>query len=349
VKIVVAPDKFAGTLTAPQAAAAMTQGWRRTRRADELVAHPMSDGGPGFLEVLQAAVHGRTVSVDTVDPLGRPIHAAVVLTESADGAVAYVESAQAVGLHLLTADERDPERTTSTGLTALLEAAVTPGVTQVVVGLGGSATNDGGQGLLESLPERVAQRLQTLDLVLASDVSNPLLGPNGASAVFAPQKGASREAVARLEGRMQRWVDERPDIAAVAGFAGAGAAGGLGAALLALGAHRRPGAHLVAEATRLAEQIETADLVITGEGAYDATSLRGKVVATVAGVASAAAVPCAVVAGRIDVGAREAAAHGIDEMLALTEVAGSEEAAQADAFRWAIETTARLARRWGAG
>ena len=191
-----------------------------------------------------------------------------------------------------------------------------------------------------------AERLRTCDLVIASDVANPLLGPSGASAVFGPQKGGDREAVARLEGRMERWVAERPDVSAVARHDGAGAAGGLGAALLALGARRQAGAEVVAAVTRLPAALDAADLVITGEGAYDVTSLRGKVAGTVCAAAQAAAVPCAVLAGRIDVGSREAAAHGVDEMLALSEVAGSTEAALADARKWTVEGAARLARRW---
>ncbi len=348
-RVVLAPDKFAGTLTATEAALAMQTGWRRSRPGDDLVVRPMSDGGPGFLEVLHPALPGsRLAAVPATDPFGRPVDATVLF----DGAhaTAYVESALAVGLHLLTEDERDPERASSAGLAALLTAAVEPGaaVERVVVGLGGSATSDGGRGLLTALGDAARRRLQELDLVLASDVANPLLGPNGASAVFGPQKGATREAVARLEGRMQTWVQERPEVAAVAGQAGAGAAGGIGAALLALDGRREAGAQVVATATDLDGVLATADLVVTGEGTYDATSLRGKVAGAVAAAAQAAAIPCAVLAGRIAVGTREAAAHGIDEMLALAEVAGSEQAARDEARHWTEMAAARLASRWGA-
>jgi glycerate kinase len=229
-----------------------------------------------------------------------------------------------------------------------LAEAVASGVQRIVVGLGGSATNDGGRGFLEGLTDQAAgpdvpTALRELDLVIASDVANPLLGLNGATAVFGPQKGASREAVARLEGRMQRWVAEVPGLDRVADLAGAGAAGGLGAALLWLGGRREAGAGLVAQAIGLDQAVAAADLVITGEGMYDSTSLRGKVVGTVAAAAQEAALPCVVLAGQLQVGRREAAAHGIDEMLSLADLAGSIEAATTDAARWLSAAAAKLA------
>jgi glycerate 2-kinase len=261
---------------------------------------------------------------------------------------AYIESAQAVGLALLGPGERDPEATSSAGLAALMAEAVGSGVQRVVVGLGGSATNDGGRGFLEGLTDLAAgpdllAALRELDLVIASDVANPLLGLSGATAVFGPQKGASREAVARLEGRMQRWVAEVPGLDRVAELPGAGAAGGLGAALLWLGGHREAGAGLVARAIGLDRAVAASDLVITGEGTYDSTSLRGKVVGTVAAVAQEAALPCVVLAGQVRVGRREAAAHGIDEMLSLADLAGSIDAATTEAARWLSAAAARLA------
>jgi glycerate kinase len=342
-KVVFAPDKFAGTLSAAAAAAAMAVGWSRIRPHDTLLSRPMSDGGPGFCDVLGEALPRSSVRrVATTDPLGRPVTAAVVL----EGRSAYIESADAVGLHLLTPLERDPERTSSAGLAALLIAGLDGGAGRIVVGLGGSATNDGGRGLLEALDPSGVARLRACDLVLASDVTNPLLGLTGATAVFAPQKGASAEAVARLEGRMQRWVAELPGLEVVAAEPGAGAAGGLGAALLWLGGRRAPGAELVAEAIGLRESLLDADLVVTGEGAYDLTSLRGKVAGTVAAAAQEAAVTCAVVAGNVLVGDREAAAHGVDELLSVAQVAGSVEAAMQEAEAWLIEAAARLAARW---
>ena len=343
-RVVIAPDKFAGTVTAAQAAAGIARGWDSRHPGDELCQLPMSDGGPGFLAVLGAALpSSETLEVTATDPLGRPILAGVLLHEGA----AYVESAQAVGLHLLAEAERDPERTTSAGLAALLEAALGSGAPRIVVGLGGSATNDGGRGLIETLTARGSlPALRAVDLVIATDVGNPLLGPAGATAVFGPQKGADREAVARLEGLMQRWVAELHGLDAVAGQPGAGAAGGLGAALLWLGARREPGAALIADVIGLEAAMQDADLVVTGEGAYDITSLRGKVVAAVAAAAARAALPCVVVAGQVGVGQREAAAHGVDEALALADLAGSVAAAIASPEVWLEAAGAKLAARW---
>lgn len=355
-KLVIAPDKFAGTLTAGEAVEALAAGWSSIRPDDELVRLPMSDGGPGFCAVLADSLpQSQQLTVTVQDPLGRPVPATLLLA----GTTAYVESAQAVGLHLLRESERDPEVATSAGLAALLAEAVDAGARRIVVGLGGSATNDGGRGMVETL--RAGARsgrgattnldtmraLRDVDLVVATDVSNPLLGPAGASAVFGPQKGASREAVARLEGRMQEWVAELPGLSEVAAQPGAGAAGGLGAAFLWLGARREPGAALVSSLLGLDAHVEVADLVMTGEGSYDSTSLRAKVVATVATSAQQTALPCLVVAGQVSVGRREAAAHGVDEALALDDLAGSVSKAKTQAAHWVFAAAAQLAGRWG--
>jgi glycerate 2-kinase len=346
VRVVVAPDKFAGTVSAAAAAAAIAGGWRSRRPGDDVVQLPMSDGGPGFVAVLSAALGAAgNRSVATTDPLGRPVTAELLVHD----ATAYVESAQAVGLHLLADSERDPERTTSAGLAALLEAALDCGAGRIVVGLGGSATNDGGRGLIEALAPDARERLATVELVAATDVGNPLLGPGGAAAVFGPQKGADREAVARLEGRMQAWVGELDGLAAVADRPGAGAAGGLGAALYWLGGQRQAGAPLVAEAIGLEVAMTSAALVVTGEGSYDVTSLRGKVVSAVAEAAGRMALPCVVVAGQVGVGRREAAAHGVDETVSLAELAGSVAAAMEHAERWLADAGSRLAARWSRG
>ena len=313
----------------------------------------MSDGGPGFCAVLSSSLpQSQQLAVTTRDPLGREVPAALLLADD----TVYLESAQAVGLHLLHEAERDPERTSSAGLAVLLAEAVATGAARIVVGLGGSATNDGGRGMVEALREGVQggqfsantlRSLRDVDLVIATDVANPLLGPAGASAVFGPQKGAGREAVMRLEGRMQEWVRELPGLGEVASQPGAGAAGGLRAAFLWLGARREPGAALVAALLGLDAKVEVADLVITGEGSYDSTSLRNKVVATVASAAQQTALPCLVVAGQVSVGRREAAAHGVDEAVALEDLAGSVSAAMANAKSWVTAAAAQLAGQWG--
>ncbi|GAB3985095.1 glycerate kinase [Plantactinospora veratri] len=310
-RILICPDKFAGTLSAAEVAEAVRDGWREVAPGDDLVVRPLSDGGPGFVEVLAAALRGRRVPVPTVDPLGRPAAGEILLT--ADGGTAYVESAQACGLHLLAPEERDPKRTTSYGLGALLATAAEAGARRAVVGLGGSAVNDAGAGLLAALnavpvdasgmalPYGGAAllavagltgrpQLRAMELVAATDVDNPLTGLTGASNVFGPQKGATREDVLLLDDALGRFAEvlER-DLPGcppgLAGLPGTGAAGGLGAALLALGGRCESGIELVTRLTGLDAAYDEADLVITGEGSFDHQSLRGKVVAGVAGAA----------------------------------------------------------------
>jgi glycerate kinase len=342
VRVVVAPDKFAGTLSATEAAAAIAAGWRSGAPADELDLVPLSDGGPGFVAVLHAALGGTLVEVPTTDPLGRPVHGRVLVA----GDTAYVESAQACGLHLLAPAERDPRRATTAGVAALLRAGLDSGARRVVVGLGGSATNDGGRGMWEALGGRLDR---AVELVAATDVDNPLLGLTGASAVFGPQKGASREDVLALDTALAGWADEVERAvggAAVRDRPGAGAAGGLGFALMALGAHREPGIALVLDAVRLAARVAEAGLVVTGEGSYDASSLRGKVVSGVAALAGRAAVPCVVVAGRVSVGRREAAAAGVDAVYSIIDAVGSAEQAIREPARGLEEVARRVAREW---
>lgn len=370
------PDKFAGTLEAREVAAAVAAGWREVDDAGELLIRPLADGGPGFVTVLAGALDGRRVAVPTVDPLGRPVTGEILLT--ADG-VGYLESAQACGLHLLSAAERDPKATTSYGLGALVAAAVEHGARTVVVGLGGSGTNDGGAGLFAALGatplddagralpyggaalRAVAAldgtpRLRDATLVAATDVDNPLLGLHGASSVYGPQKGADRADVLLLDAALERWaaVLERdlpgcpPGLGALPG---GGAAGGLGAAILALGGRCESGIDLVGRAIGLEAALDDCDLVITGEGSFDHQSLRGKVVAGVAGAARDRGVPCVVLAGRVSTGRREAASAGVTEAYSLVEHFGGEErggvaAAMGRPAEGLRALGARLARQW---
>jgi len=370
-RVVVCPDKFAGTLSAVAAARALAEGWRAGAPGDTVIARPLADGGPGFLTVLEAATGGRRVPVPTVDPLGRPVAGWALVTDAA----AYLESAQACGLHLLAAPERDPKRTTSYGLGLLLAAAAATGVREIVVGLGGSATNDGGAGMLAALGAepvdaaghalppggaalravaglRGASKLPQVTLVAATDVDNPLLGPHGASAVFGPQKGATAEDVALLEAGLARFaaVLERELPACPEGLAdlpGGGAAGGLGAALLALGGHCESGIALVRDLTGLDAALDSADLVITGEGSFDSQSLRGKVVAGVAAAARERGLPCLVVAGRVAVAPSEARAAGVSGAWSLVDHFGGDvEQAMTRPAAGLRELGARLAARW---
>jgi len=380
VRVVVAPDCFTGTLTAAEAASAMAAGWRRVRADDEVVVVPLSDGGPGFLDALP----GTTVTTLVEDPLGRPSLASFVL----DGTTAYVESAQAAGLHLLDPSDRDPRVTSTYGVGQLVLAASEAGAERVVVGLGGSATNDGGAGLLAALGLRAedasgrdlppgglalgqAVRLtgtplvgagdgsarrrsvttpdtsQEVALVVATDVDSPLTGPQGASRVFGPQKGATAEQVEALDASLERWADlvEAHLRVRVRELPGAGAAGGLGFALLALGASRVRGFDVVAAATGLSDLVATADLVLTGEGSLDGPSVQGKVVGSVASLAQEHGVPCVAIAGRVLLGRREAGAAGLAETWSLVDHAG--ERALAEAAAVVSEVAERVARAWG--
>jgi glycerate 2-kinase len=370
VRVVVAPDSFGGTLTAVQAARAVRDGWLRTAPGDEVVLLPLSDGGPGFVDVLSTVLPGRTVPVPVTDPLGRPAAGTVLLA----GTTAYVESAQAIGLHLLAPAERDPLVATSFGLGALLAAAVEHGAADVVVGLGGSATNDAGAGMLAALGvtpldpggaalpyggsalaalDRLegAPQLRGARLVAATDVDNPLCGPHGATYAYGPQKGLRAADAAALDAALGRWAEvagrDLPGAPpGLADLPGAGAAGGLGAAFLALGGSRRSGAGLVAAAVGLDRILDRADLVVTGEGSFDFQSLRGKVAGGVAAAAVQAAVPCLVLAGQVSVGRQEAAAAGVERAYALAEHAGSVAAALDRPAHHLADLAARVARQW---
>lgn len=345
-RVLIAPDKFAGTLTAVEASEAIAEGWRRHSPEDSLDLAPMSDGGPGFVDVLHAAMGGRLLAVTVPGPYADPVPATVLI----HGEVGYVESAQACGLHLTPEASRDPERASSRGVGELIAAAVSAGSRRVVVGLGGTGTNDGGAGLLAALGatsfpadalERGPSGLATLpdgatvdlsaaraaveevELVAASDVDNPLLGLIGATNVYGPQKGVLEDRKVTVDAaleRLARATDKRLALAK-----GAGAAGGLGFALLLLGASRQPGVELVAEAVQLEERARKADLVITGEGAFDFSSRSGKVPYGVAQVAAVALAPCIALAGRVQVASREMRAIGIESAYSVSDLVGEDE------------------------
>jgi glycerate 2-kinase len=363
VRVLVAPDKFAGTLTAIEAAQAIAAGWRVSRPDDELDLAPLSDGGPGFVDVLHRALGGDITRVAVTGPLGDPVLAPVLRV----GDRTYLESASACGLDLLPPGRRDPEAAGTYGVGELLDAALDSATAEIVVGLGGSASTDGGAGMLAALgAEPVAvlrgggaglaeltavelasarDRVAGQALVAATDVDNPVLGPQGATAVYAPQKGASQAQVARLEAALARWV-ELTDGEQGAARPGSGAAGGLGYGLFLLGAARVPGIQVVIDVVRLAERVGRADLVITGEGALDWQSVRGKVVAGAAWTSQRAARPCVVLAGSIELGRREIASMGVDAAYSITDFAGSATAAQADAAGHLRALAARVARTW---
>lgn len=329
-RVLVAPDKFRGTLTALQAAEAVAAGWRRVRPDDRLELVPMADGGEGTMEALLGALGGTQERRSVAGPLGDPTPSAFGLAPSPDGPLGIVEMARASGLELLGASRRDPCRTTTRGTGELMAAAIEAGARRLLVCLGGSATNDGGTGMAAALGVRFLDAagaelspggaalvdLARIDatalhpglagvvVTAACDVDNPLTGPSGASAVYGPQKGASAEDVLLLDralGHLAALVHRDLGIA-LRDEPGAGAAGGLGFGLLAFcGARLRPGVEVVMEAVDLRRRVAAADLVITGEGSLDEQSLRGKVPAGVLGLAGTEGVPAAILCGRAEI------------------------------------------------
>ena len=358
-RVLIAPDKFAGTLTAVEAARAMADGWQRQAPGDEVDLAPMSDGGPGFVDVLHTALGGELQVASVRGPLGGRVPATVLVV----GDTAYVESAQACGLHL-TERER-AEEATSFGVGELLGQALDTGAATVVVGLGGSGTTDGGAGLLAALGARADRPLDAgvagLDgigevdlapararvagarLVAASDVDNPLTGLFGAAKIYGPQKGIHEDRLPAVDGLLEAFaevVDARVRLEP-----GAGAAGGLGYALMLLGATREPGIGMVAEAARLEQRARQSDLVLTGEGAFDFSSRSGKVPYGVAAIATEALRPCVALAGQVLVGSREMRALGVESAYSLVELVG-EERSFADPAGALADLAARVARTW---
>jgi len=298
--VVVAPDSFKGSLAAAGAADALAEGVGRARPDARIDRCPVADGGEGTVDAILAAAGGERREARVRDPLGREIRARFGLLPPRDGRrVAVLEMAVASGLPLLSGAERDAERTTTHGTGDLILAALDAGADEILLGIGGSATVDGGRGCIEALggPDGLDARLRETRIRVACDVTNPLLGPEGAAAVYGPQKGATPEAVERLERRLAEWARrlggegvDRP---------GAGAAGGLGFGLAAVcGATLTPGFALVAEAIGLGRRLEGAALCLTGEGRLDAQSAAGKAAAGVARLARERGVPVVCVPGR---------------------------------------------------
>ncbi len=337
--VLVAPDSFTGTLTAVQAARAMAAGWRRHDRGAVLELAPMSDGGPGFVEVLHASLLGKLHAVQATGPLGDPVLAQVLRTP--DGTV-YVEAAQVCGLDLVPVERRRPLEATTTGVGEVLRAVLELSPSRVVVGVGGTASTDGGRGAVQALggPDGWPR---DVPLVVATDVDAPLTGANGAAAVFGPQKGATGADVRVLDERLRSWAEQTGGDPQAAG---AGAGGGLGYGLMLLSGVRVSGVQTVLEAVDLPARAASADLLLTGEGTFDATSLQGKVPKGVAWVAQRAGCPCVVLAGRVMVGRREFSAAGVDAAYAVEESAGSLAAARREPAARLEDLAERVARTW---
>jgi len=373
-KVVVAPDSFTGSLTAAAAASAIAAGWRSARPADAVVEVPVADGGEGTVAVVAAATGAVPRSARVRDPLGRSVEAEWLLLT--DG-TAIIEMAAASGLWRLAPDERDPRRTSTYGTGEIVLAALDAGARRLVIGLGGSATNDGGAGLAQALGCRLLDdagteldgggaalarlarldvtgldfRLAEVGVVAATDVDVVVCGPNGASAMFGPQKGADADAVAELDAALVRWVELlRRDLPAgpdVSSCPGGGAAGGLAAGLIALcGAKVESGAAVVLGLVGLRRAVARADLVVTGEGSLDRQTLRGKAPYAVASLAREAGLPCLALAGVVAAGRQELAAAGIDAAYAIADVAPTLDDAITDAALWLTELATQVAREW---
>ena len=315
-----APDSFKGSLTSVEVAQALAEGWLRVRNADEVILAPLADGGEGTLEAIAATGAWTWEDVLTTDPIGRPVTARWL--RSLDGERACVELASASGLSRLTLGERDPFGASTRGTGEVITAVLDAGVRHIVLGIGGSATSDGGRGIFEALGAQVKDldddavlvdlagldpRLAEVELRIACDVSNPLLGEHGSAATYGPQKGADAAAVVALDARLVRWADglDAATRKSERETPGAGAAGGTAFGLLSARSWFRelelvPGVDLVADETGLRKLLAGADLVITGEGRIDAQTAFGKTAMGVARLARQVGVRCVAVGGGVE-------------------------------------------------
>jgi len=353
-KIVIAPDSFKESLSAMQVATAIEQGFREIYPDAQYVKLPMADGGEGTVESMVEATEGHYHFIDVTGPLGTPVQARWGML--GDGKTAVIEMAAASGLHHVPPEHRNPLLTTSYGTGELILAALDRGVEHIILGIGGSATNDGGAGMLQALgidlldekgdalPEgggalsklatidtsHADPRLKTVSITVACDVNNPLCGPTGASAIFGPQKGATEAMVAALDGALAVYGKRLQEFTGrdVMNAPGAGAAGGMGAALLGLlGADLKPGVEIVINALQLECLVADASLVITGEGRLDSQSICGKTPIGVARCAKRYQKPVIALAGGLTQDHQIVHEHGLDAVFSvLTRIATLPEA-----------------------
>jgi glycerate kinase len=345
-KIGIAPDSFKGNMTAMQVATCIEKGLRKALPTSRVVKVPMADGGDGTAKTIVDATGGRMVRRTVSGPLGKPVKASFGL--SGDGQTAVIEMAEASGLALLRPSQRNPMRTTTRGTGELIKHALKLGVSHLLVGIGGSATTDGGMGMacalgvrfLDARGREVAdngrglarvasidmagldQRLKNVRVEVACDVDNPLTGPRGAAQVYGPQKGATPEMVAQLDAGLANLaaVIQRDLGKRVLKVPGSGAAGGLGAGLLAfLDGELRPGIDIVIDAVQLAKRLKGCDLVITGEGRMDGQTAFGKTPAGVARVAKEQGLPVIALCGCLGPGVSKVLKVGIDAYFATLE------------------------------
>ncbi len=370
-RIIVAPDSYKGSVSALGVAEAMERGILAVFPAAEVLKVPIADGGEGTVEALVAATAGRLMHSEVQGPLGEPVQAHWGI--SGDGSTAFLEMAAASGLPLVAKERRDPRITSTFGTGELMKAALDAGLRKLVIGIGGSATNDGGTGMARALGVRfldaegrdlpdggaALSRLARMDLsgldprlaeasiLVACDVDNPLCGPRGASAVYGPQKGATPAMVAELDAALDAFAKVAASTTGreVALLPGAGAAGGLGAGLLFFTpASLRPGVSIVLETTGFEVLVQGADLVLTGEGRTDFQTAMGKAPVGVAAVAKRHGVPVVCLAGGLGDGADDVLAHGIDALASTVPQPMTLEASMAQGTALVEAATARVCR-----
>ncbi|EIZ9494491.1 glycerate kinase [Cronobacter sakazakii] len=372
-KIVIAPDSFKESLSAMDVARAIEAGFREIYPQAHYVCVPMADGGEGTVEAMVAATGGQIITTPVTAPLGNKVDSFFGLL--GDGETAVVEMAAASGLHLVPTAQRDPRITTSYGTGELILAALERGVKAIIIGIGGSATNDGGAGMMQALGARFLDgegrelapggaalaglerldlsaldpRLAQVSVTAACDVDNPLCGEKGASAVFGPQKGATPAMVTELDAALRRFGEqlEAATGKAIISAPGAGAAGGMGAALLGmLNAELRPGIEIVIESLGLAQAVRDADLVITGEGRLDSQSIHGKTPVGVARVAKQFQRPVVAIAGSLTPDYQIVHEHGIDAAFSVIDRIVTLQEALDDAERNLRVTARNVAALW---
>lgn len=369
--ILVAPDKFRGSLEAAEVCDAVTDGVKKAYPNAKVTAIPLADGGEGTSKILTQVTGGWEVSVTVMDPLNRQIKATYGI--SGDHEVAFIEMAAASGLGLLKAEERNPLRTSTFGTGQLIVDALNRGVKKIILGIGGSATTDGGIGMAEALGyafkdaegqtllpngeslTKIASidrhnadpRLSLVSVVVACDVTNPLFGKDGAAFVYGPQKGADPEMVVQLDLGLQNLaqVAARAFGSDVSQVSGAGAAGGLGAGCMwFLNAELKEGISIVIEQCDIASLVANADLVITGEGKVDEQTLAGKVVKGLAGLCKSHRVPLAVVCGTLQITPEQAMDAGMTYAVSVLNRPMDLNAAQSEAFKLVSDATFQLTR-----
>ncbi|EKK5267004.1 glycerate kinase [Cronobacter dublinensis] len=372
-KIVIAPDSFKESLSAMDVATAIEAGFREIYPQATYVRLPMADGGEGTVEAMVAATGGHIVQVPVTGPLGNRVEGFYGVL--GDGETAVIEMAAASGLHLVPPAQRDPRITTSFGTGELILAALDSGVKTIIIGIGGSATNDGGAGMMQALGARFLDsqqrgllpggaslaslehiemsgldpRLAHTTFTVACDVDNPLCGAKGASAIFGPQKGATPEMVAQLDAALRRFGTTLEAVTgkSIISAPGAGAAGGMGAALLGmLNAQLRPGIDIVTQTLGLAQAVRDADLVITGEGRLDSQSIHGKTPVGVARVAKQFQRPVVAIAGSLTPDYQVVHEHGIDAAFSVLDRIVTLEEALDDAARNLRVTARNVAALW---